>query len=145
MGAKQVLQFQVRVDLEVMTMKGYSTFSRSPGLEPHYWMDEVYFYNLDIFFWRGGAVVYLFLFCHEYNIYKTQGKYYYFLNYFQIVYTALFKTVFWKRIWRWNHVWLQTHHLVYKLLLVAHLLLLFFRGFFYNQRDAYIIIKYWLN
>ena len=38
MGPKQVLQLQVRVDLGVMAMKGYSTFPRSPKLEPHHQM-----------------------------------------------------------------------------------------------------------
>ena len=33
-----VLTVWVRVDLGVMTMKGYSTFPRSPELEPHHKM-----------------------------------------------------------------------------------------------------------
>ena len=34
MGPKQVLPLWVRMDLGVMTMKEYSTFSKAPGLQP---------------------------------------------------------------------------------------------------------------
>ena len=37
-GAKLVLPVPLRVDLEVMAMKEYSIFSRSPKLEPHHQM-----------------------------------------------------------------------------------------------------------
>ena len=32
----QVQPVWVRVDLGVMAMKGYSTFTKAPGLEPHH-------------------------------------------------------------------------------------------------------------
>ena len=38
MGSKQVLPLQVRVDMGLMTIKGYSTFPRSQDLEPHHQM-----------------------------------------------------------------------------------------------------------
>ena len=36
MGPYQILPLQVRVDLVVMVMKGYSTFPKTPGLKPHH-------------------------------------------------------------------------------------------------------------
>ena len=36
MGPQQVLPLQVRVDLGVMAMKGYSALPGAPELEPHY-------------------------------------------------------------------------------------------------------------
>ena len=36
MGSKLVLPLQVRVDLRAVVMKGYSTFSEVPKLEPHH-------------------------------------------------------------------------------------------------------------
>ena len=38
MGPKQVILIQIRVDLELMAMKNYSTFDRAPGLERHHQM-----------------------------------------------------------------------------------------------------------
>ena len=35
----QVLRLQIRVDLGVMSMKGYYTFLIAPGLEPNHQMD----------------------------------------------------------------------------------------------------------
>ena len=35
MGSEQVLLFQVRVDMGVMAMNGYFTFSERPGLESY--------------------------------------------------------------------------------------------------------------
>ena len=35
MGPNQGLEFPVRVDLEVMAIKGYFTFTTAPELEPH--------------------------------------------------------------------------------------------------------------
>ena len=36
MGPLEVQPLRINVEREVMAMKGYSTFSRAPGLEPHY-------------------------------------------------------------------------------------------------------------
>ena len=38
MGSLQVLSHQIRVDLGVTAMKGYSTFPKSSGLEPNHQM-----------------------------------------------------------------------------------------------------------
>ena len=38
MGLSKIIPLQVRVDLEIMAMKGYSTLPRSPELEPHHQM-----------------------------------------------------------------------------------------------------------
>ena len=38
MAPQQVLPLQVRVDLRVMAMKGYSTFPKAPGVEPQHQM-----------------------------------------------------------------------------------------------------------
>ena len=40
MGTEQVLPLRISLDLGVMTMKGYSTFPKAPGLEPHHQMDH---------------------------------------------------------------------------------------------------------
>ena len=38
-GPFQVLPLQAWVDMEMMSMKGYSTFLKAPALlEPHYWI-----------------------------------------------------------------------------------------------------------
>ena len=37
-GPQWVLSLWVRVNLRVMTMKGYFTFPKAPGLEPHHQM-----------------------------------------------------------------------------------------------------------
>ena len=38
MGHYQVLPLWIKVDLGVMAMKGYFTFSKAPGLKPHHQM-----------------------------------------------------------------------------------------------------------
>ena len=38
LGSYQVLQLRTRVDLRVMVIKGYSTFLKAPGEEPHHLM-----------------------------------------------------------------------------------------------------------
>ena len=51
-GAYQMLPLQARVYLEVMTMKGYSTFSKAPTLlEPHHQIVKCHMQDTG---WRGG-------------------------------------------------------------------------------------------
>ena len=52
MGPKQALPLRVRVDLEVMVIKEYFSFSKDPDLEPHHSM--VLHHNQDT---RSGRVL----------------------------------------------------------------------------------------
>ena len=55
MGPKQVLPLQFRVDLGVMAMKRYSTFFKSPELEPHFQMQ--FSVIPDTHFLVGGVLI----------------------------------------------------------------------------------------
>ena len=48
MRPKQVLPLQVRENLGVMIMKGYSTFSKAPRLEPCHGLRDIYYHNIFI-------------------------------------------------------------------------------------------------
>ena len=55
MTAKQELPLQVRVDLGVMVMKGYSTLSRSLKLEPNLWMQFTVIPSTPLFWVEWGS------------------------------------------------------------------------------------------
>ena len=56
MRPQQVLPFQVRVNLEVIAIKGNSTLSRASELEPHHLMNLVLYLGHPLF---GGMYYFL--------------------------------------------------------------------------------------